>query len=191
MRIAVSGTHCSGKSTLIEDFLAAHGDYTHEPEPYVWLTELHGEELSAAPGPDDFYRQLEVSVERLAQYAPGARMLAERSPLDFIAYLLALDERHPRHRASRLLEPAIELASRGLAHLDLLIVLPLNRRDAIDAPEDEDLELRQLMNDHLVELVTTDEYDLLGGGALRIAELHGNPQQRLAMLEGVVSGSPL
>ena len=33
MRIVVSGSHCSGKSTLIEDFVAAHPEYVHEPEP--------------------------------------------------------------------------------------------------------------------------------------------------------------
>ena len=33
MRIAVAGTHASGKSTLIADFLATHPEYAHEPEP--------------------------------------------------------------------------------------------------------------------------------------------------------------
>jgi hypothetical protein len=33
MRIAVAGTHASGKSTHIADFLATHPEYAHEPEP--------------------------------------------------------------------------------------------------------------------------------------------------------------
>jgi hypothetical protein len=37
MRIAVSGTHFIGKSTLIEDFITAHPDYTCEIEPYYKL----------------------------------------------------------------------------------------------------------------------------------------------------------
>jgi cytidylate kinase len=33
MRLAISGTHGSGKTTLAEDFLAAHSGYRHVPEP--------------------------------------------------------------------------------------------------------------------------------------------------------------
>jgi len=54
MRIAVSGTHGVGKSTLIEEFLRAHPDFVHEPEPYVVLVEDYGEEFSAEPCPEDF-----------------------------------------------------------------------------------------------------------------------------------------
>ena len=62
VRIAVSGTHCSGKSTLIEDFVAVHRDYVYEPEPYEWLADLHGESFAEVPDVGDFHRQLEVCV---------------------------------------------------------------------------------------------------------------------------------
>lgn len=152
MRIAVAGTHCSGKSTLIADFLAAHPEFAHEPEPYEWT------------GDADFQRQLEVSVERLSQYPPGARVIAERSPLDFVAYLLAEGEPH---------EEAMELATEGMAHVDLLVVLPLD--GSIDCPDDEDLALRDAMNERLLELV--EDVDV------RVVELHGSRAARLRALE--------
>jgi hypothetical protein len=68
MRIAISGTHCSGKSTLIDEFLLAHPEFTHEPEAYEALQEDHGETFSAEPNAEDFYRQLEYNVGRLRQY---------------------------------------------------------------------------------------------------------------------------
>lgn len=183
MRIAVSGTHCSGKSTLVEDFLAAHPDYVHEPEPYEWLD---GEPFAAEPDAGDFYRQLELSVERLCGYAPGARVIAERSPVDFLAYLLALADLRRGGRPSALIEPAAELAARGMAHLDLLVVLPLHEADGIIAPESEDSELREAMNDRLVELVTTDEFELLGSGRLQVIDVYGTPTRRLSMVNRAV-----
>ena len=48
MRVAISGTHCCGKSTLIDEFLSAHPDFAHEPEPYTVLQE------------DDTFRVLRV-----------------------------------------------------------------------------------------------------------------------------------
>lgn len=183
VRIAVSGTHCSGKSTLIEDFAAVHRDYLHEPEPYEWLEEMYGE-----PTVDDFYRQLEISVERLSSHGPGVRVIAERSPVDFLAYILALQDLARAGQDCALTATAAELAAAGLAHVDLLVVLPLNDRDGIDAPESEDPELREAMNERLLDLIASDPYALFVSGSPRMIELHGTPQQRLHALERAVAG---
>lgn len=39
MCIAISGTHCVGKTTLIEDFIKIHPEYHNEVEPYYALQE--------------------------------------------------------------------------------------------------------------------------------------------------------
>jgi predicted ATPase len=179
MRIAISGTHCSGKTTLVEDFLAAHGDYLHEPEPYEWL-----ENMSAEPDADDFWRQLELSVERLGSYARGTNVVAERSPVDFLAYLLALTDLGRAGRDCARIASAAELAAGGIAHIDLLVVLPL---DGIAAPESEDIALREAMNDRLVDLITADDYALFGTGSPRVVEIQGSRERRLRLLEQAVN----
>lgn len=183
MRIAVSGTHCSGKSTLVDDFLRSHPEYIHEPEPYEWLVELYGEDLAEEPGAGDFHRQLELSVERLCGYAPGARVIAERSPLDFLAYILALGDLRRGGRIGGVIEAASALAARGMQHVDLLVVLSLNDADGIVAPESEDLDLREAMNERLLEIVSTDELERLGIAHLRVLEVHGPRRARLAAVE--------
>ena len=55
MRVAISGTHGCGKSTLIDAFLLDHRDYLHEPEPYEALQDLYGEAFGAEPSSEDFY----------------------------------------------------------------------------------------------------------------------------------------
>jgi hypothetical protein len=184
VRIAVSGTHCSGKSTLVEDFLALHGDYVHEPEPYEWLTELHGEPLGEELTAGDVCRQLEVSVERWCSYDRGARVVGERAPLDFVAYIRALtDLRRQPGLFSRAIEAECDLVARGMAHVDLLVVLPLNDADRIAAPEWEDLELRAAMNDCLLEIVNSDELLRLGCGLVEVVQIEGARQARLAAME--------
>lgn len=178
----MSGTHCSGKSTLIEDFLALHRDYVHEPEPYEWL-EPYGEEFGDEPDAESFYRQLEISVDRLSTYAKGARVIAERSPLDFLAYLRAQNDLERVGRDCERMAAAVELAATGMQHLDLLVVLPLNDADGIEAPTEEDLELREAMNDRLLEMIATDPDSLLANGTLRVLEIQGTRGQRLAALE--------
>src|SRR5215213_4027889 len=90
MRIAISGTHCTGKSTLIDEFLHTHPEFLHEPEPYTVMVEDLGEEFAEQPCVDDFLRQLEFNIGRLRQHARGERVIYERCPLDFIAYIDAL-----------------------------------------------------------------------------------------------------
>lgn len=153
VRIALSGTHCTGKSTLAEEFVKAHPEYVHEPEPYEWLVEWYGE----AP---DFERQLEFSVQRLQGYGPGANAIVERCPLDFLAYM-GVDG-----------GPLFELAARGMEHVDLLVLLPI---EEIEAPEDEEPELREAMHERLLELVSTWD--------VRTLELHGDRRRRLEALE--------
>ena len=185
MRIAVSGTHCSGKTTLVEDFLATHLDYLHEPEPYEWLEDLYGEVTADEPDVEQFYRQLELSVERLRGHGQGARVIAERSPVDFLAYALALSDLQRTARDCSLVASMTELVAAGVSSIDLLVILPLNDVDGIEAPESEDLELRAAMNDQLLDLVTTDPYALFGEGRPRVVEIHGARRQRLRLLERV------
>ncbi len=170
----------------MDGFLAVHREYVHEPEPYEWLQELYGETSAEEPTAEDFYRQLELSVGRLRGYGRGANVIAERSPLDFLAYLLALTDLGRSARDCELTAAAAELVAAGMAHVDVLVVLPLT---GISAPESEDLDLREAMNDRLLDLVTTDPYSLFGSGQTRVIEIAGSRDQRLRALEEAVPGS--
>ena len=117
MRIAVSGTHGVGKSTLIGEFLRVHPDFVHEPEPYTVLVEDFGEEFSEEPNVEDFRRQLEFNIDRLRQHAPGEKVIYERCPVDFLAYIDALEPTG----TEALLGPV----SKAMQNLDLIVYLPL------------------------------------------------------------------
>src|SRR5262245_35756139 len=126
MRIAISGTHCTGKSTLIDKFLLAHPDFVHESEPYLVLVEDYGEDFAAEPSADDFYRQLEFNLDRLRHYRSGEKVIYERSPVDFLAYLLALSDLRRDRQAVALVEQALGLVHEGIEFLDLIVFLPLD-----------------------------------------------------------------
>src|SRR5262249_20941306 len=99
------------------------------------------------------------------------------SPLDFVAYLQALKDLG-REDTSSMLADAVEIATRGMKHVDLLVVLPLNEEDGMDIPDDEDPELREAMNAALLEIVAVAAI-----GRARVLELTGSERQRLAALE--------
>ena len=67
MRIAISGTHFTGKTTLGQDFIEAHPEYSFQQEPYHQLTE-EGTEFEEELSLESFIEQLEHSLKLLQSY---------------------------------------------------------------------------------------------------------------------------
>jgi AAA domain len=182
MRVAISGSHCCGKSTLIDEFLLAHPDFAHEPEPYELLLEEHGEIFRAEVSAEDFQRQLKHSVERLALHRLDDSVIFERSPADFIAYMLALAELGRDSSGSRLAAQSCAAARQGLQNLEVVVLL----RAETEAPDDEDIELRTEADDQLERILLYDSLDLLPSKLL-VIEAFGSTTQRLQTLEAALN----
>ena len=176
MRIVVSGTHASGKSTLISDFAVRHPRYAVLPDPFDLLDESWD-----APGAASFTAQLRVAADRLLAEELGDDVVAERGPLDFLAYLVALDDLDSGSVSRELLARAAVLTAEALRTVDLLVVLPLDDRHPLVRDFDEHADLRDAMNSALLDLV--DDPDLVG--ELRVVELAGDRGERLAALEAL------
>ena len=181
MRIVVSGTHASGKTTLIDDVLAVRGEYERWGDPFEFIDDALDE-----PDASTFFEQLVSSARRLAAAdATGHPIIAERGPIDFLAYLAALVELRRGGRSAALLDRGFEIAATSMRHVDLVVVLPLAHRDPISIGDDEDPELREAMNDALLELC--DDPDLVGE-ATRVIEVSGDRAARLAAVEAALAG---
>lgn len=183
MRVAVSGTHCCGKSTLIDHFLIAHPDFAHEPEPYTVLQEDYGEIFAAEPSADDFYRQLEFNLDRLRCYGFNERVIYERCPIDFLAYLLALNDLCRDKEASLLIESSLGMVREGLDLLDLIVFLPLDDRYGNGMSDSEDQELRIAVDERLVGILRNDDFNLFTTRCPVIQEVRGSTAQRLLKME--------
>ncbi|GAA5203357.1 hypothetical protein [Microbacterium jejuense] len=176
MRIVVSGTHASGKSTVISDFAVRHPGYLVLSDPFDLLDEAWD-----APGAGSFAAQLRIAADRLVADDLGDDVIAERGPLDFLAYLLALGDLTGDSVSHELRERAMALTAEALRTVDLLVVLPLDERHPLVHDFDEHAELRDAMNGVLLDLI--EDPDLVG--ELRVIELAGDRAARLAVLESV------
>ena len=176
MRIVVSGTHASGKSTLIADVALRHPEWEVLPDPFELL-----DDASDGPSAAIFAAQLRLSADRLIdETAPD--LIAERGPLDFLAYLLAWAELSGGDLDEQVREQAAALTVAAMRTVDVLVVLPLAARDAIHVSADEHLELRAAMNDVLLELLDDPE---LVGDHLLVREITGTPAERVAAVEAL------
>lgn len=174
MRLAVTGTHGTGKTTLVDDFVVACPHYEAVPEPY-WLLAQQGVPFADGPTTADLEEQLEQSCALVLATAKQYDVIFDRCPLDFIAYLDVISLREGFEWA-----PSGKLLGRiekALATLDLLVFLPLSRPDeitvAIEFPK-----LRAQADARLKAILRDDDLGLLASGP-PVLELSGTPDRRL------------
>ncbi|CTQ69370.1 AAA family ATPase [Roseibium alexandrii] len=179
MRIAVTGTHGTGKTTLIEDFAALKPEYHPVPEPYFELLQK-GHSFSDPPTIDDFSSQLDQNIRTVLETKSDDKVLFDRCPFDLIAYLEVLSEQGGEEwvPSGRLLQK-IEAA---LQSLDLIVFLPIGSRDGT-GQNAEMQQLRSAVDEQLKQILQEDSLGLITE-ALAILELTGSPQDRLQALAG-------
>ncbi len=117
MRIAISGTHFSGKTTLAESLSDILPHYTLIGEPYYQLVE-EGHEFAELPSVEDFELMLERSIENLNDSAQNS--IFDRCPADILGYLLS----HRDVEAFDLKDWLPRIGS-AIRKLDLLAFLPI------------------------------------------------------------------
>lgn len=171
VRIVVSGTHATGKSTLAADLCAALGGHALLEDPW----ELLDSDVPPSSA-ESFVGQLHLAAERLLALAPGDDVVVERGPLDLLAYLVALRELGRPAPSAAALEPLRELTSRATAAIDLLVVLPLDGVRGLHVPAEEDLELRTTADTCLLDLL--DDGDVVPAH-VPVVEVAGSPHERV------------
>lgn len=164
MRVAFSGAHRTGKTTLLEAVAGLRPGYAVIDEPYRLLEE-EGYELADPPSVEDFEQQLRRSFTAISE-AP-VRALFDRCPLDLIAYLRALDSDYDARDWLPDLREAMET-------IDLVVVVSIEAPDRVPLPAHEDRRLRRDVDELIGALVLDDEYGL---GAASLA-VHGSLDER-------------
>lgn len=165
MRIAVSGTHFSGKSTLVAELSAALPGYLTVEEPYYLLVE-EGHELAEMPSVEDFELQLERSLEILSGSEPD--VIFDRCPVDMLGYLLVLAEDFH-------LEKWLSRVQAAIGTLDLIVFLPVEERDRIALPPSQDAGFRLDVDQQLKEIFLDDSLDL----EMEALEVTGSLRERV------------
>jgi len=170
VRIAVSGAHRTGKTTLVAALLRALPEYIAIEEPYHRLEE-EGHVFAAMPSLEDFELQLGRSIECLEE--PGENRIFDRCPADFLAYLLT----HPEADAFDL-EASLARVEGAMRGLDLIVFVPIEPGVHATSAEEEDPDLRDRVDEELRDIVLADRW----GFDFEALEVTGTPDARLRLV---------
>jgi hypothetical protein len=170
MRIAVSGTHVSGKTTLVESLSEALPQYATFDEPYHLLSE-EGYEFAELPSIEDFELMLERSIETLEDDAPNA--IFDRCPADILGYLLS----HIDAQAFDL-EKGLSRIQSAISTLDLIVFLPIEKPDRIVLSLSEDHGYRHRVDEKLHEIILENTFEFDG----EVLEVTGSLPARMELV---------
>jgi predicted ATPase len=148
MRVGITGTHGTGKTTLAGALCARLPGHVIPDEPY-YLLEEEGYEFGFPPSLEDYRALLARSVQSLSSPPLLPAIIFDRTPLDYLAYMAAIGA-----------DPADEVGAAALrssfASLDLLVITVITPETEQVLPTAEMPGLRSEMNEALVELVYDD-----------------------------------
>ena len=150
VRVAISGSHRVGKSTLVELVAEELPGYAAVDEPYALLEE-EGYEHGDPPSVEDFVAQLERSLDALEEADDD--VIFDRCPADILAYLLVHDDADAFD-----LDEWLARARKAMRTLDLVVFVPIEEDDRIALPAHEDAEHRLAVDEKLREILVDDAF---------------------------------
>ena len=160
MKIAITGAHRVGKTTLAEKLQESLPGYDYIPEPYHDLEE-RGHVFSETPGLNDYIEQLEYSINQIPK--SGNNAIFDRCPVDILAYIQAMND-------AENIQSLYQKVQSVITGIDLIVFVPIEDPDLISCPESELPELRFQVNEILKEWI----WDF----GLETIEVHGTVQAR-------------
>ena len=148
MRVGISGAHGTGKTTLAEALCTCLPGHAAADEPY-YLLEEEGYEFEFPPSLEDYRTLLARSMRSLTSPPMLRRIIFDRTPLDYLAYMAATGADPSAEASTAALHPAF-------GSLDLLVITPITPETEQVLPPAEMPGLRSRMNDALLDLVYGD-----------------------------------
>ena len=193
MRIAISGSHSLGKSTLVRDWIAANPTFTHEEEPYRALRAWYPIEFRQKSTRLHNGIQLFYNVSRVMHYPNASQnVIFDRSPVDYIAYSQYTANHGETDIDDQFVDSLAPIVRSALERIDILAFLPITDQWQVSIEDDGirpvDHEYRNEVDQLFKQIYRENRFDIMPrNNPPTLIELWGSPETRIENLAQVVS----
>ena len=192
MRIAISGSHSLGKSTLVQDWIASNPQCIHEEEPYRALRDNYEIEFRQKSNRLHNGIQLYYNVGRVMRYHRSTdNVIFDRAPVDYIAYSQYTANHGTTDIDDAFVESMVPVVREALERLDILVFLPITDQWQVAMEDDGirpvDHPYREEVDTLFKEIYRNGRFEVTRTGhPPRLVELWGPPEERVKKLAQVV-----
>lgn len=195
MRIAVSGSHSLGKSTLVDDWLARHPQFTHEEEPYRALGLCGPYRILFRDESTRLHNgiQLYYSISRVHRYAAQAdEVIFDRAPVDYLAYSQYTADAGSTDIDDAFVMSMVPAVTESLDRLDIIAFVPKSDDWPVEMEADgirpTDHAYRDAVDEIFKEIYREGRYGVMSGKRHpAVVELVGSRDDRLDQLTQAVN----
>ena len=134
--IAISGTACQGKSTLVKDFLDQWPSYTTPKKTYRDIIAENNLEHSSKTNKETQRKILDFQIEEQQKYRRGDNVIFDRCPLDNLVYSMWACEQEGNDIDEEFISSCIPLVRESFRDLDIIFFVPITKVAPIGIVED-------------------------------------------------------
>ncbi len=195
MRIAVSGSHSLGKSTVVNDWVARHPQVIREEEPYRTLGLYGPYEILFRDESTRLHNgiQLYYNISRVHRYAsPDDEVIFDRAPVDYLAYSQYTADAGCTDIDDAFVESMAPAVTEALDHLDILAFVPKSDEWPVEMETDGirpvDHGYRDAVDVVFKQIYRDGRYSVLqGANRPKVVELVGSREHRLEQLQQAIT----
>jgi len=149
MRIAISGTACQGKSTLIKDFLENWPNYNTPEKTYRDIIIEQGLEHSSTTNKNTQWAILNFMIDELQKTRKGDKVIFDRCPLDNIVYSIWASAKNETDIDDDFIKKCMPLVRESLRFIDVIFFTPITKTAPVEIVDDE---LRETKKEYIEEI---------------------------------------
>lgn len=194
MRIAISGSHSLGKSTVVNDWVARWPQFHREEEPYRALGLYGPYEILFRDASTKLHNGIQMfyNIARVNRYARSSvDVIFDRSPVDYIAYSEYTAIHGKTDIDAAFVESMVPAVKESLENLDILAFVPKSDEWPVEMEADGIRPVDHAYRDE-VDAIFKEIYREGRFGVMpekngpRLIELWGPRQQRLDQLQEAI-----
>lgn len=192
MRIAISGSACQGKSTLVADILKNWPVYNKSAESYRKVIKEEKIGVNKNVTKDGQWKILNCLIDDLQSTKKGDKIIFDRCPLDNIVYSLWSFDKNTSDIDKTFIDKCIPLVQESMKFLDVIFFLPITRAAPVEIIDRENREIDKTYIEEIDNIFKAISYQLTKFNKSPffpendfppIIEIFGSPEERVEMLK--------
>lgn len=190
-KIAIVGTACQGKSTVIKDMIKRWPQLSTPERSYRDVIREKGLTINKDGNAENQEIILNALVDQLMENYGKKKIVLDRCPLDNLVYTLWLNAKHPDRVSDAFVQKTINIVRESLKFLDAIFFIPLTALHKVPLSEKQQREVDPLYIEEIDNLFKALIYarDAAPGkfwpvdDCPPVIEVFGDPETRIKMLE--------
>jgi predicted ATPase len=193
MRIAISGTSCMGKSTLISDFLKEWPSYSTTKTSYREVLKEKNTPHSDNTTKDTQWAILNFMIDELQKTTPKDKIIFDRCPIDNLVYSIWANGKGVGDIDDEFIKKCLPIVKESLRQIDVIFYIPITK--VARTPEIVDDGFRSINKtyrteiDNIFQIISMEARDNPESPFFSredrppMIEIFGEPRERIEMMK--------